>query len=608
MKKTLKLLSAAFVAIMLLSAVATPVAMAASTTATLNGLTSLDLYIIEQISNAVLLSNGNYSIPGIGEVDGDQVRELYSRYWSALHPSYSPVYPNYPTYPNYPFYPGVAPSINVIDISMNQYETKNLGLGLDYSFTSYDPSIVTVDALGNVTAISEGQGYIAVSDETGVWMYVRVTVTAMVFDETDYEVDIIVPKTLLTIGDTMNVYARLLKDGVYVYQGQKYILISVADTDIATIDNGILKAVGMGNTTITAYIPDTNLSESVEIQVINKVELPSNPTYPSYPDYPFYPSYPDYPFYPSYPNYPSYPDYPLYPGIGNTIYPSYNSIESWLGLDLKLYTLVYKMVFYQGKWQQILTAMPKDNPSLPLSEYTMQYKLIYKDGSWTYMPYLVPKDAPVAPDTPVTPETPKEDEKEDDKLSKEEQEALKKAEEEAKKLAELKKLIAKALEGKLEWYEVYTDLNGDASYYDGVEFVLNNQYLTGKENGKFGTKDAMTYDDVKSLLVKYLSITSAEFDKTGILTYEDGKKEITRQEITKAFYNLASYLKEDVSGKASFARYEDKGQLSGDYSDSFAWAIKNKIIITTSTKMTPKGNVTRGDLARMLYRFDIFAN
>ncbi|MBQ7334752.1 MAG: hypothetical protein IJW95_04710 [Clostridia bacterium] len=83
MKKTLKLLSAAFVAIMLLSAVATPVAMAASTTATLNGLTSLDLYIIEQISNAVLLSNGNYSIPGIGEVDGDQVRELYSRYWSA---------------------------------------------------------------------------------------------------------------------------------------------------------------------------------------------------------------------------------------------------------------------------------------------------------------------------------------------------------------------------------------------------------------------------------------------------------------------------------------------------------------------------------------------
>ena len=74
------------------------------------------------------------------------------------------------------------------------------------------------------------------------------------------------------------------------------------------------------------------------------------------------------------------------------------------------------------------------------------------------------------------------------------------------------------------------------------------------------------------------------------------------------FDNLAVYLKEDVSGKASFARYTDKAQLSGEYSDSFAWAIKNHIILTTSKKMTPNGNVTRGDLARMLYRFDIFAD
>ena len=599
MKKSLKLLSAAFVAIMLLSAVATPVAMAATTNA-FSGLTSLDLYIIEQLSDAVLLSNGNYSIPGIGEVDGDQVRELYGKYWSILHPSYAPTYPNYPFLPNYPIYPGVAPSINVIDIEMNQYETKNLGLGLEYHFTSYDPSIVKVDAMGNVTAISEGKGYIAVSSENGVWMYVRVTVTAVEFDEDDYEVDIIVPKTLLTIGETMNVYARLLKEGVYVYQGQKYLVISVEDTDVAVVDNGVLKAVGIGTTKVTAYIPDTGLSESVDIQVINKVERPNVPTYPSYPSYP---SYPNYPFFP---DYPIYPEYPSLPGIGNTWYPGYGSIESWLGLDLKVYTVVYKMVFVQGKWQPVLTAMPKDNPSLPLSEYTMQYKLMYKDGEWTYMPYLVPKEEPTAPDTPVTPETPDVD-KEEDKLSKEEQEALQKAEEEAKKLAELKKLIAKALEGKLEWYEVYTDLNGDASYYDGVTFVLNKQYLTGKDNGKFGTKDKMTFNDVKELLIKYTELTTAEFDKTGILTFEDGEKEITRQEISMAFYKLAAYLKEDVSGRASMARYKDKGELSAEYSNSFAWAIKNKVILTTSEKMSPKANVTRGDLALILYRFDKFA-
>lgn len=599
MKKSLRLLAAAFVAIMLLSAVATPVAMAAITAPTFSGLSSLDMYILEQLSNAVLLSNGNYSIPGIGEVDGAKIRELYGMYWGSLYPSYNPNYPNYPTYPNYPFYPGVAPSVNVIDIEMNQYDTKNLALGTGYSYTSYAPAVVTVDEMGNVYAHAEGQGIISVSVDGNVWIYVRVKVVAREFDEDDYEVDLIVPKTLLTIGDSINVYARLMKDGLYVYQGLKYIVISSEDTDVAKVENGVLTAVGVGITTVSAYIPKTGLIDSVEIQVINKVDKPSTPSTPSTPNYPFLPNYPFFP------EIPSYPDYPYYPGIGNTWYPGY-SYYSWLGLDSSLYTLTYKMVFFQGEWQQILTAVPKDNPSLPLSEYSMQYKLMYKDGELTYLAYLVPKDAPA--DTPVVPETPKEEEKEDDKLSKEEQEALEKAEAEAKKQAELKKLIAKALEGKLEWYEVYTDLNGDASYYDGVEFALNNQYLSGKDNGKFGTKDAMTFDDVKALLVKYLSMTSAEFDKTGILTFKDGTKEITRQEITKAFYNLAVYLKEDVSGKASFARYTDKAQLSGEYSDSFAWAIKNHIILTTSKKMTPNGNVTRGDLARMLYRFDIFAD
>ena len=606
MKKTLKLLSAAFVAIMLLSAVATPVAMAASGDAFGSIIVSPDLYIMEQLwkGNCIPMANGDYWIPSVGVVNGDKVNELKDKYWSNLYPSYGPVFPGYS-------------GLQVISLEMNQYERKTLAMGNSYTYTSLDPDVVTVDQFGTLYAVGSGEGTITLSIDGLTWMLINVTVKPVTFDPADFKVDLVIGKTLLQLGDSISVYARLLKDGYYVPMGDSYIKFSVEDDDVVTISGGKLTAVGIGKTTVTAYIPDTALFEAVEIQVINKLETPSYPGlddvwYPSYgPIFPglgdvWYPT-PDGTWYPPYGGtwYPGLGDI-LYPGLGNNLFPSYGmDLASWLGLDSDVYKVTYKMMFWQGEWQQVLVAVPKDGDAPDMKDYTVRYKLIYKDGDWSYIPYMVPKN--LIESAPETPEVPEEDDKEDSNLTKEELEALKKAEEEAKKLADLKKQIAKALEGKLEWYEVYTDLNGDASYYDGVTFVLNKQYLTGKDNGKFGTKDKMTFNDVKELLIKYTELTTAEFDKTGILTFEDGEKEITRQEISLAFYKLAAYLKEDVSGRASMARYKDKGELSAEYSNSFAWAIKNKVILTTSEKMSPKANVTRGDLALILYRFDKFA-
>ena len=606
MKKTLKLLSAAFVAIMLLSAVATPVAMAASGDAFGSIIVSPDLYIMEQLwkGNCIPMANGDYWIPSVGVVNGDKVNELKDKYWSNLYPSYGPVFPGYS-------------GLQVISLEMNQYERKTLSMGNSYTYTSLDPDVVTVDQFGTLYAVGSGEGTITLSIDGLTWMLINVTVKPVTFDPADFKVDLVIGKTLLQLGDSISVYARLLKDGYYVPMGDSYIKFSVEDDDVVTISGGKLTAVGIGKTTVTAYIPDTALFEAVEIQVINKLETPSYPGldgvwYPSYgPIFPglgdvWYPT-PDGTWYPPYGGtwYPGLGDI-LYPGLGNNLFPSYGmDLASWLGLDSDVYKVTYKMMFWQGEWQQVLVAVPKDGDAPDMKDYTVRYKLIYKDGDWSYIPYMVPKN--LIESAPETPEVPEEDDKEDSNLTKEELEALKKAEEEAKKLADLKKQIAKALEGKLEWYEVYTDLNGDASYYDGVTFVLNKQYLTGKDNGKFGTKDKMTFNDVKELLIKYTELTTAEFDKTGILTFEDGEKEITRQEISMAFYKLAAYLKEDVSGRASMARYKDKGELSAEYSNSFAWAIKNKVILTTSEKMSPKANVTRGDLALILYRFDKFA-
>lgn len=601
MKKSLKMIAVAFASIMLLTAIATPAALAAT-----NGpVSSVDRYILEQLPNSIPLSDGSYYVPGFGVVSGDDLQELYKLYWGTLYPSYTPSLPILPDFPFLPIYPGngnvsIPSGIQQISVEMNQFEHKYLGMGTSYTYTSMTPDIVTVDQYGYIYAKAAGEGMIALSKGAFTWMLVKVTVNGIDFDPTVYSVDLYVSKHLMSVEDTASVYARVMKDGYYAISAvQSMIQYKVDDTSVVTLKDGVLTGVGVGTTTVTAYIPDTELSDTFTIQIIAKADKPSTPTYPTYPNYPFYPSLPSLPVLPNYPFYPGFD-----PSFGTVVAPNYGvtNMAEWLGLDADVYKVVYKVVFTNGAWRQVLVAVPKDSDGIvDLSNYVLRNKLVLKNGEWTAIPYMIPKDT-----IEVTPETPeKEEDEEDTKLTPEEQEALQKAEEEAKKQAELKKQIAKALKGEIEWYDVYTDLNGDASYYSGVEFVLSKQYLTGKDNGKFGTKDEMTYDDVKALFQKYLQLTSEEFDKTGILTIKDGKKVITRQEITQAFYNLAKYMDEDVSATASFKRYKDAKELKSEYSQAFGWAIKTHIIITTSTKMTPNDAVTRGALAQMLYRFDI---
>ena len=208
MKKTLKLLSAAFVAIMLLSAVATPVAMAASGDTFGSIIVSPDLYIMEQLwkGNCIPMANGDYWIPSVGVVNGDKVNELKDKYWSNLYPSYGPVFPGYS-------------GLQVISLEMNQYERKTLSMGNSYTYTSLDPDVVTVDQFGTLYAVGSGEGTITLSIDGLTWMLINVTVKPVTFDPADFKVDLVIGKTLLQLGDSISVYARLLKDGYYVPMG-----------------------------------------------------------------------------------------------------------------------------------------------------------------------------------------------------------------------------------------------------------------------------------------------------------------------------------------------------------------------------------------------------
>ena len=226
MKKSLKLLAAAFASIMLLAAAATPVAMAASNTLPGSSISSIDRYILEQLPNSIPLANGNYFIPGFGEVSGDAVRELYKLYWSTIYPSYNPNYPTYPFYPMYPDAGVIFPSAGIqqITIEMNQFERKNIGLGTAYDYTSLTPDLVSVDEYGNVYALKEGEACVAVSKGGFTYILVKITVKGIDFDPDEYSIELYVYDKVMAVDDTTNVFARVLKNGYYASTSIQYLI------------------------------------------------------------------------------------------------------------------------------------------------------------------------------------------------------------------------------------------------------------------------------------------------------------------------------------------------------------------------------------------------
>ena len=103
--------------------------------------------------------------------------------------------------------------------------------------------------------------------------------------------------------------------------------------------------------------------------------------------------------------------------------------------------------------------------------------------------------------------------------------------------------------------------------------------------------------------MKYLNVTSAEFDKLGILTFKNGEKTITREELTLAFYNLAKHTGVSTKKTVSLAGYKDFSELDSAYQTSFAWAVANRVINKTSETIKPNDVVERARLAQMFYNF-----
>ena len=604
MKKSIKWIAALLAAMLAFAAVP---ALAANNTpyyASTLQLNAADQAVIADIlaGKVVQLQNGQYYVESLKQTI---TPEAYSYYQFLIYnnlyqnPTYTAPAITYPI--NYwnPIY-GNAPTMQNVQLTLNQFETAYIGanvgyVGTAYTYNSSDTSKVVVTQYGMVQALAPTEEnkpvYVMASANGITYLVYEITVNAAEFSPSDYSISVMIVSPVVAVGSTTTVYAYLLHNGVRMYSDLK--LNVVQDADVIELNGNTVLAKTAGSATITATVPGTTLAGSAVVTVVdtNKTVNPEYPVYPYYPNLPvptaysYYFSDPasgatgrwiftsssnPYPYsgtvyYPVNQQLPLYPQFPV-----NGQIPA-NYWQMYAGVDMSKYTFGYQMAYVNGSWQPVLVLMPKTESE---TETPAEQK---------------PEEKPqeTVPQGPTA----------------EELAAKQQAELEAARQKALNAKIEQAKAGKIRWADVYKDLHLDSYYVTAVNFVLDNEYMTGKENGTFGTSDKMTFADVRTLFITYLELSEKDFDALGFFKDATMTKQITRQELAVLYFKLAQYLKLDTSARNALDNAEDYSELDAANADAFSWAVGAGVINRSALKIMAGGLVDRARLAQTLYNF-----
>jgi len=181
----------------------------------------------------------------------------------------------------------------------------------------------------------------------------------------------------------------------------------------------------------------------------------------------------------------------------------------------------------------------------------------------------------------------------------------------------------------------YSDVPGDAWYFDNVQYVTEKGYFDETSAGKFSPAAPMTRAMLATALYRMAGepkadgITSTPFtDVSPSADYADavawcyfagvvnGTSEttftpaasITREQIVTMFHRYAEKVaKADMSVSNDLAKFTDAGQVSAWASDGMKWAVAAGLINgMTDTTIVPQGTAIRAQVAAMVQRLDNF--
>ncbi len=184
-----------------------------------------------------------------------------------------------------------------------------------------------------------------------------------------------------------------------------------------------------------------------------------------------------------------------------------------------------------------------------------------------------------------------------------------------------------------ELLEMFDDLDPNGWYLDDVRYCVENGYMKGMGNNKFGPQLNVSRAMIAQLLWNMAGnpepASAAPFDdvaadawyaKAVAWAYENGitkgtgvgfepDKDITREQLAAMLYNYAKLLGKGFTGAWMFLLdYPDAAEISSWADEAIHWMVMNGIINGTTDDagtviLDPQGDATRAQLAAMVHRF-----
>lgn len=130
------------------------------------------------------------------------------------------------------------------------------------SWKSDDTAVATVDQNGKVTAVGEGEAIITATTEDGKYT-ATCTVKVSPAPVAANGVTLTPDKTTLNVGEKQTLTATVLP----AYATNKNVTWVSSDTSVATVENGVVTAVGKGTATITVTTEDGGYTATCEVTV-----------------------------------------------------------------------------------------------------------------------------------------------------------------------------------------------------------------------------------------------------------------------------------------------------------------------------------------------------
>ncbi len=174
---------------------------------------------------------------------------------------------------------------------------------------------------------------------------------------------------------------------------------------------------------------------------------------------------------------------------------------------------------------------------------------------------------------------------------------------------------------------VYTDVNTDDWYHEGIDFVTEHGLMDGVGNGLFRPDKPMTRAMLVTVLWRHMGCPEADpssfADVPQGLWYSEAvawaaennivngvdettfrpDSSITREQTAAILYRLAKQAWIDTSARADLSEFPDADSVSGYALDAMQWCVHEGIISGADGRLLPQGSATRAQVATLLMRY-----